>query len=161
MLKPVSMFAQSKDIPLHFEASLLSGTPSKGLMPFGANIDLNYTFVKNLALHAVVETSYFIPKEGVTSKYNKANNLGGGLSYTLFPQINDNLGDFELRASVTTSVGSSDFKNTAFNVGVNWHSHTDYHKLVPVIGVGYAFKDFSAKGMSNYNGAYLTVGVRF
>ena len=48
-----------------------------------------------------------MPKEGLVSNYNRVTNLGGGIGYTFLPQKNDNLGDFELRASVTTSVGSS------------------------------------------------------
>ena len=102
-----------------------------------------------------------MPKNGATNDYNRATNLGGGLGYVFLPEKNDQLGDFELRAFVTTSVGSSDFKNTSYNVGVHWFGHTEKHRLVPTVGVGYTLRDFSAKGMKNINGAYLSLGLRF
>ena len=80
---------------------------------------------------------------------------------TFSSEKNDKLGDFELRAFVTTSVGSSDFKNTSYNVGVHWFGHTEKHRLVPTVGVGYTLRDFSAKGMKNINGAYFSLGLRF
>lgn len=98
---------------------------------------------------------------GATHDYNRATNLGGGLGYVFLPEKNDKLGDFELRAFVTTSVGSSDFKNTSYNVGVHWFGHTEKHRLVPTVGVGYTLRDFSAKGMKNINGAYFSLGLRF
>ena len=105
----------NKTIPLHIEASLGAGTACKNIMPIDVNIDLNYTFAKKFSLHATTQTSYFVPKDGITTNYNRATNLGGGLGYVFLPQKNDNLGDFELRASVTTSVGSSDLRTPHTN----------------------------------------------
>ena len=153
--------ASSKSIPLHVEASLGACTPSNKVLPLDVNVDLNYTFAKRFSLHATTTTSYFMPKNGATHDYNRATNLGGGLGYVFLPEKDDQLGDFELRAFVTTSVGSSDFKNTSYNVGVHWFGHTEKHRLVPTVGVGYTLRDFSAKGMKNINGAYFSLGLRF
>ena len=165
VLASSEVFAQSAEtknaIPLHIEASLGAGTPCKDIMPIDVNIYLNYTFAKKFSLHAITSTSYFLPKEGLVSNYNRVTNMGGGIGYTFLPQKNDNLGDFELRASVTTSVGSSDFKNTAYQLGIHWYGHTEKHHIVPIVGVGYSFRDFSNKNLSNYNGAYFSLGLRF
>lgn len=160
-----AMYAQTSQekpsLPLHAELSLGAGTPFKSMIPVDATIDVNYTFFKKLSLHFVSNASYFIPKEGMTSNYNKAFNIGGGIGYTFLPQKNDKLGDFEVRASVTTTVGSSDFKNTSYNIGVFWYSHSEKHKILPFIGISYSFKDFSNKFIPNYHGAYVTFGVRY
>lgn len=148
-------------LPLHIEAQLGAGTSCKSVTPFDVNIDLNYTLARRFSIHAITQTSYFLPKDGITSKYNRATNLGGGIGYTFLPQKDDKLGNFELRASVTTSVGSSDFKNTSYNIGIHWYGHAERHKLVPTIGIGYSFRDFSNKNMPNHNGLYFSVGVRF
>jgi len=147
--------------PLHIEASLGAGTACKNIMPIDVNIDLNYTFAKKFSLHVTTQTSYFLPEDGITTNYNRATNLGGGLGYVFLPQKNDNWGDFELRAFMTTSVGSSDFKNTSYNIGVHWYGHTEKHRLVPTVGVGYNFKNFSNKDAANYHGAYFSLGLRF
>ena len=165
MLTSMETFAQHDEkkniIPLHVEASLGAVTPCKDILPFEVNFDLNYTFAKRFSLHAITSTSYFLPKEGITSDYNRATNVGGGIGCIFFPQKNDNLGDFELRTSVTTSVGSSDFKNTSYNIGIHWCGHSERHSLVPTVGIGYSYKDFSQKNMPNTNGAYFTLGLRF
>ena len=165
MLISIETLAQHDEkktiIPLHLEASLGAVTPSKDIMPLDASFDLNYTFGNKFSLHAIASTSYFLPKKGSTSDYNRATNVGGGIGYIFLPQKNDNLGDFELRAYVTTSVGSSDFKNTSYNIGIHWCGHSERHSLVPTVGIGYSFKDFSQKNMPNTNGAYFTLGLRF
>lgn len=165
MLVSTETFSQQKEnstiIPLHVEASLGAVTPNKDIMPLDATFDLNYTFGNKFSLHAIASTSYFIPKEGSTSDYNHATNLGGGIGYIFLPQKSDNLGDFEIRATVTASVGSSVFKNTSYKIGVHWYGHSAKHRLVPTVGVGYNFKNFYNKDMSNTSGAYFTLGLRF
>lgn len=159
------LFAQSaeseKTIPLHIEATMGAGSKYKSMTPIISNVDLNYTFAKRFSLHAILNTSYFIPKNGTVTDYNRATNLGGGVGYIFLPQKQDKLGDFEIRASVTTSISGSDYKNTEYNLGIHWYGHSETHRLVPTVGIGYSFKDFSSKSISNYHGAYFTIGLRF
>lgn len=147
--------------PLHIEVSLGAGTPYNNIMPIDVNVDLNYTFAKMFSLHAIAQTTYFLPKDGIASNYNRATNLGGGFGYVFLPQKNDQLGDFELCTFVTSSVGSSDFKNTSYNVGIHWYGHSEKHRLIPIVGAGYNFKNISSMDLSNYNGAYFFLGLRF
>lgn len=161
----INAIAQSTNdqitMPLHIEVSLGAGTPNNIIMPIDVNVDLNYTFAKKFSLHAIAQTTYFLPKDGIASNYNRATNLGGGFGYVFLPQKNDQLGDFELCTFVTSSVGSPDFKNTSYNVGIHWYGHSEKHRLIPIVGADYNFKNISSKDLSNYNGAYFFLGLRF
>ena len=149
-----------KSIPLNLEAGFGAGTQKDGRMPFMANLDLSYDILRNVSIHAVSQVSYYMPKNGSTMKHNKETSLGGGVACVLFPSEKSIKGDFEARASVTATVGSSDFKNTAYSIGLYWHGDTRKWNLTPVIGVGYTLRDFSKKGMDNYQGMFVSIGVR-
>ena len=113
-----------------------------------------------MLIRLLADTNNFIPKDGMTHKYNQAINLGGGLSYTILPPTIKNNDAFELRASVTSTIGSSDFKNTAYKLGLYWVGNPK-SRFSPVVGVGYSFHDFRTKGLNNYHGLYVSIGYRF
>lgn len=148
-----------KDIPLHIEASLEAGTPCHKTIPFGANIDLSYS-IKRFSLHIVTNTDYHIQKDGMSNNYNKATNLGGGIGYMFLPYGDNKSGGFEARAIVTTSLKSYDFKNTSYKIGINWIGSSDKRKVVPVVGIGFKFTDYSTN-LQSYKGGYFSFGIRF
>ncbi|MDO4335926.1 MAG: hypothetical protein Q4C37_08900 [Bacteroidales bacterium] len=150
----------SERLPLHLELSLSAQTPYKGLIPFGAEIDLNYGF-KRFSIHAVANEDYFIPKESVTKNYNRVFNLGGGVGFELFPRKANDHSVFEARLSVTTSIGSGAYTNTSYKIGIDWHAWRSSIGITPTIGIGYNLKDFSKSFMPTYHGGYLTFGIRF
>lgn len=161
-IKAIAQSTKDKiTMPLHIEASLDAGTPYNNIMPIDVNIDLNCTFAMKYSFHVITQSTYFLPKDGMAANYNRATNLGGGFGYVFLPQKNDQLGDFEICAFVTTSVGSSDFKNTSYNAGIHWYGHSEKHRIVPMVRIDYNFKNFSNKNLSNYNGAYFSLGLRF
>ena len=132
-----SAFAQTSDeksIPLHVEVSLETGTENKGIMPSSAVMDLGY---------------------------NRSRNIGGGIGYVIFPEDKTNLGVFEVRALVTTSVGSSDFNNTSYKLGIHWYGYSSTRKVLPMVSVGYTIKDFREKSLPSNRGMYLALGFRF
>lgn len=135
-------------------------TPHKDVMPFGPSLDINYS-IQRFSLHALFTCEYFLPKEGMTQKYNKTLNLGGGIGFELFPQEENDRNVFEVRASVTAGLGSNDFKNTSYRLGLEWHRRPKRRCLVPTVGVGYNMKDFSKSGKPFYHGMYLSLGLRF
>lgn len=156
-------FAESeatKEIPLHLELSLSTETPNKGIMPFGTEIDLNYG-IRRFSIHAISAANFFHPKDGQCKNYNRAVNLGGGLGFELFSRDESNSNVFEIRASVTTTVGSAEYKNTAYKIGLEWYKASSKRKINPVVGVGYCLRDFSGNGKPSYSGAYLSFGLRF
>lgn len=149
-----------KDIPLHLELGMNINTPHKGVMPVGTEIDLNYG-IKRFSVHAVVNTDFYIPKEGFTDGYNKVINLGGGIGFELLPREEGFNNIFEIRGQVTSSIGSSDLKNTAYQVGLYWYPKTSRRKLVPLVGAGYSLKDFSNHGLATFHGGFVSFGLRF
>lgn len=146
--------------PLHGEGSLMTSTPYKHVLPFGAYFDINYS-IKRFSIHALIEGSYFLPKEGVTSNYNKTINLGGGVGFELFPRDENDKSVFEVRASVTRSLGSSDFRNTDYKVGIYWLAKPKQRCLAPIIGAGYSLNSFSNNNLHSYNGMFVSLGFRF
>ena len=151
---------EKETLPLHVEASLMISTPHKDVMPFGPVLDINYS-IRRFSIHALFSGEYFLPKEGMTKKYNKTLNLGGGVGFELFPRDENNRNVFEVRASVAAGLGSDDFKNTSYRLGLEWHSRPKRRCLVPTVGVGYNVKDFSKSGVPTYHGMYLSLGLRF
>lgn len=149
-----------KDIPFHIELGMNINTPHKGLMPMGAVIDLNYA-IKRFSIHAIATTDFFIPKEGSSTNYNKVTNLGGGIGFELLPREEGYNNIFEIRGQVTSSIGSSDLKNTAYQVGLYWYPKTSRRKLVPLVGAGYSLKDFSNHGLATFHGGFVSLGLRF
>lgn len=158
-----SAFAQTSDeksIPLHVEVSLETGTENKGIMPSSAVVDLGYN-IRRFSIHAAAQADMFQPKEGSTHDYNRSRNIGGGIGYVIFPEDKTNLGVFEVRALVTTSVGSSDFNNTSYKLGIHWYGYSSTRKVLPMVSVGYTIKDFREKSLPSNRGMYLALGFRF
>ena len=137
--------------PLHLETSFEAGSQHKQLMPFGMKMDLNYNLGKVFSIHAIGQADYFVPKNGMTADYNKASNIGGGVGFKLFPKLKD-FNTFELRADVTTTVNSTDLKNTTYSAGIYWYGE---RSISPVIGIGYKFRDYRNEGFSNYSRYYV------
>lgn len=159
----VLTFAQTEGkrrFPLYLETSLEAGTPCKGFLPFGAVADLGYS-VKRFSVFATAQADFFVPKEGGMHKYNRARNLGGGIGYVISPEDGTGFGAFALRASVTTSVGGGDFNNTSCKIGLQWSAGSDRMIFKPVVGVGYMHNDFRHKTIGSYDGAYVSLGIRF
>jgi hypothetical protein len=150
-----------KKIPLHLELGLNGGTRSHEVQPFSAIFDLNYHIIPRLSIRAVSSGDYFLPKESVTKDYNYTINLGGGVGYTIVPAGSTMPMALEARAFVTTSLNSSYFKHTSYNIGFYLYGNSTTNWIVPLVGIGYNMKDYKAKHLSSYNGAYITLGIRF
>lgn len=150
-------------IPLYLEYSLGIGTPSNKTTPFLMDINLDYQITKRLSVRGILEKDFMIPKDGGVKDYNSSLNLGGGLGYSLFPVKDDDKDVLEARASFTTSVDGKIYKNNSFDVGLYWYGRNKsrLHWFQPIVGVGYKFMDFREKGLKNYNGAFVTLGIRF
>lgn len=151
-------YSQS-DGPLHIEADLTLGSKCHSVMPVGANIDLNYDITNRLSVHALMKADNFIPKEGVTDKYNKALGLGGGLGYVLCPALS--CGHYEARASFTSSVGSGLYNHNAVDAGLYWVGKSEAKSFAPVVGVGFTHRNFRLGGLKSYNGLTVSLGLRF
>lgn len=140
-------------LPVHIDLSMELNTAHKGITPKCGSVGLSYDY-KRFSLLAVCHTDFFVPKDGMTHNYNRANNLGGGLGYYFLPSKT-----LEARGLVTRTLGHADYRNTAYNLGVYWHCGSPSYWPSPVIGLGYSCKDFSCR--SAYHGVYVSFGFRF
>lgn len=152
--------SEDKTFPVHFEIGLGCGTAKSGITPVDAHIDINYEFVKNLSVHLIGKGSMYVPKEGETYKYNRAANLGGGLSYTI-PKKDWETDAFEIRADVTTTLGKCSYKNTSYDLGIYWYKKWQKRNITPIVGFGYSIRDFSDKSLPNHYGFFASIGIRF
>jgi hypothetical protein len=152
--------ANAQKFPLHLEVSTGIGTQNHQVIPFNATIDLNYPVVDRWSLHAATESNWMLPKEGVTKDFNSSINVGGGISYSLFPTEVYNKGTFETRVMVTETVDNSVYKHTSYNVGLYWYKKHDSPCPAPLIGVGFCDREYHSNHRSSYRGAFLTFGVR-
>ena len=151
---------EKSPIPLYLEATLDVSTTYKGSLPFEQTLDVNYV-IKRLSIHALCSSTFILPKDGATKDYNRTVNLGGGVGFEIFPRDINDRNIFEARATVTTSLGSNNFKNTSYRIGINWYTHGLTKRLSPIIGVGYDIKTFANSNTHTYHGMYLSFGVRF
>ena len=69
--------------------------------------------------------------------------------------------NFDVRASVTNSIGNADWKHTAYNVDVIWYGNANNKKLRPYLGIGFKHVKSHTAGIPDYNGVYATVGICF
>lgn len=150
---------QEASFPLHYDVSLYLGAPSKGNLPMGLLCDLGYNPVRHLTVHALFHTDYFVPKEGKTDGYNEISNLGGGIGY-LFCLGKQDTKAIEARMVATTTMGHHLLGNTTYMVGVYAFGVDDESSFLPIIGVGYAIRNFHVDSPTCY-GPYVSLGFRF
>jgi hypothetical protein len=150
--------AQSKR---SLELTLGLGTINHKTQPFEFAIDANHQIFNRCDLHILCETNWMHPKESVTKDYNRSTNLGLGLSYELGQGDDADYGVFEVRASGTESVDNSTYKHTSYKLGLYWYGlRGEKSVLVPIIGVGFADREFHRSGIPSYRGAFLSLGIR-
>ncbi len=151
-----------KKTPLYMSVGMTGSMNFSDKMTAGYNINLDYTFAKRYSVHAIAETTMFIPEEGTISDFNQATNLGGGVGYTFLRADNETPADMLIRAAVTHTVGGSPYKNTNYKVGIHLNEYSVKGATVTLTyGLGYSLTDFSSKGMKTDHGMYVTLGLRF
>lgn len=148
---------------LHIEAGIGAGTPTHSLMPIDIPVSMVYQFTPRFSAQLLSRAQYFLPKDGMTDKYNYAYGLGGGIGFAPFPIDSKEFGTYEIRANFTASIGNSDYKNMGYGIGLNWRGNTRGPRrcLVPLLGIEYRVHDFNLDGMKTSMGFYLTFGMRF
>ncbi len=155
--------AVSENLPLHLEARLGVCAPSQSMMPTDITFSALYQITPRFSAHIITTGQYFVPKEGVTSKYNHAFGLGGGIGFAPLPIDPSDIGVYEIRANMTAPVGSSNYKNMGYGLGIYWRGNVNgaHRRLVPLVGVEYRVHDFKNEGLKTFMGFYATFGLRF
>lgn len=166
LVLPMGAFAQTSETSSKFldkciaEVGVGVGTPNKGYTPLTMNLNLGYNFTPRFYGFVKAEGVLGLyDKDGVKT-YTKSPSLGGGLGVRLTnPKTSSD--NFDVRASVTNSIGNADWKHTAYNVDVIWYSNTSKKKLRPYLGIGFKHINSHTAGIPDYNGVYATVGICF
>lgn len=147
-------------VPLYIGINTGVTTNFSNKLTTAYNADLSYTFAKRLPVYAIAESRIFVPKDGTTTNYNRATNLGVGLGF-IFHTADSKIGsDYLIKATVTHTVGSSPFKHTNYTIGL--HSNEYIVKDAALTyGIGYSLFDYTNKATKADHGMYVTIGLRF
>lgn len=142
------------------EVGVSVGMENKGYTPLMMNVNLGYNFTSRFYGFVKAEGVLGLyDKDGVKT-YTKSPSLGGGLGFRLTnPKTSSD--NFDVRASVTNSIGNADWKHTAYNVNVIWYGNVSKRKTRPYLGIGFKHVNSHTAGIPNYNGIYATVGICF
>lgn len=142
------------------EIGAKAGMRNKGTAPLSGNINLGYNFTPRFYA--------FVKAEGVIGLYNKdgektytrSQDLGGGIGIKLLsPKTSKE--SLDLRFSVANSIGNATWKHTSYDANIIWYQNSHKKRCVPYIGIGFQHINSHTAGFANYNGVYVTVGMRF
>ncbi len=143
-----------------FEVGVSVGMENKGYTPLMMNANLGYNFGSRFYGFVKAEGVLGLyDKDGVKT-YTKSPSFGGGLGFRLTNPKNSS-DNFDIRASVTNSIGNADWKHTAYKVNVIWYGNVSTRKTSPYLGIGFKHVKSHTAGIPNYNGIYAIVGVCF
>lgn len=166
LVLPMSALEQASESHSSFldkcllEVGVSVGMENKGYTPLTMNANLGYNFTPRFYGFVKAEGVLGLYDKGGVKTYTKSPSLGGGLGFRLTnPKTSSD--NFDVRASVTNSIGNVDWKHTAYNVNVIWYGNASKKKSRPYLGVGFKHVKSHTAGVPNYNGIYATVGICF
>ncbi len=136
------------------DVDLGSGFKQHDMTPLSIGGQIGYRIIPRLYPFLAGGYNYgLFDKDGVKS-YTNTRNLGGGLGFTFAKS--DNV-DFDLRASVMTSIGNADWKQTVYDARLLFRVNSG-SILNLNIGVGFRHINSRTAGIRDYNGVYGTIG---
>lgn len=143
---------------LYLDGAMVVTSKSKGFTTIGPDFQLGYKFIPSVYAFVAYNGGISLYKKDGVKDYFKSENLGGGLGYRYYLNGVDK-SSLDFKASVTTSVGSVDWKNTTYSVGA-------YYRLpsrgVGVeFGLGYRYMDSRTTGISSRGGIFGSIGFSF
>ena len=156
--------AQAKKIrkvcdKIMFEIDLGVGLKQHDITPLSVGINLGYRIIPRLAIYARYSGTYGLYDAGEGRDYFKTTNLGGGAEYVLAMDKRKIATDmYSVRAQVSASVGSVDWKNTTYSIGL--YSKTKYKngECGPIIGIGFEHINSHTLGIRDCNTFFATIG---
>lgn len=145
---------------LFLEVGMNGGVKNKGMAPLSLNANFGYNFSSRFY--------GFIKAEGVLGLYDKdgvktytrSQDLGGGLGVKLL-NAKKSQDALDFRVSVVNSIGNCDWKHTAYEANLIWYANHSSRRCEPYIGIGFKHMHSHTAGICDYNGIFVTAGVRF
>lgn len=136
----------------------------KDIRPLALDLNLGLEFAKRFYVFASNEDYLGLYRADGEKNYFNTYNLGGGISYSLINKAKDsngNLHSLAVKGSVTTSVGNTDWKNTAYTAGLYYRIAHVSAIGAPRIGIGYRYLKSRTTGISDYSGPFVSVGFGY
>lgn len=126
----------------------------------GVGAELGFEITPRLFATANYEGVWNMKEAGGARTWWQTNNIGGGLGYKFYLAKNEKslLQSAALKASLLTSIGGVDWKQTVYEVGAELEGKGKYK---PVIGFGYRHTNSRTTGLPDHNGFYMSIGLRF
>lgn len=142
------------------EVGINGGFKNKGYVPLSLNVNLGYQFAPRFYVFLKEEGMLHLYDKDGTKTYLKSEDLGGGIGVRLTnPKTCSDGVDF--RISVTNSIGNADWKHTTYDAQVIWYANHETKRVSPYIGIGFKHINSHTTGIPNYNGVYVTAGIKF
>ena len=138
------------------EINFLGSTKQHNINNLSLQTNIGYYVFPNLNIHATWEGNIGLLDKAGEKKYLRQSLLGGGLGYDIVK--NNELGKFAVKAMCATTIGDSDWKQTIYNVGVQWKLK---QRLSPTLGLGFRHVNSRTSSMPNMNVVYGTIGIAF
>lgn len=142
------------------EVGANAGFKNKGYAPLTLNAALGYHITPRFYAFVKAEGMlHLYDKDGIKT-YLRSQDLGGGLGVKLTNPKTCPDG-VDLRVAVTNSIGNADWKHTAYDANMIWYANHKTKRVTPYLGVGFKHVKSHTAGIPNYNGVYVTVGIKF
>ena len=143
---------------LSFEIKTVYGLKQHNMNPLNLNMQLSYSYTDRLSLLISAERNYMLFNENDNKWYMNATSLGGGMAYVWMKDKHHN---FDIRLQVLNTIGNSQWKHTAYDIGLNWYEKQEKRTCSPFMGIGFRYQKSHTSDMRDWCGFYATVGVRF
>lgn len=153
-----SLFSQTFQERMSFEVVSEAGLKIKGTMP----IDFSFRFLLDIIpisyIFVDVEENVSLHSKSLNKYYTNGQYLGGGIGFKMLNKSNTNHAlDFRIKA--LGNVGKTDWKHTTYDVCMSWYLNNVMFS--PLVEFGYRFMDSRIKEISDYNGIYMSIGLRY
>ena len=143
---------------MNLEIKTLYGLKQHNMNPLNLNIQLSYSYTERLSLLLSVERNYMLFSGNDSKWYKDGTSLGGGLAYVWMKDKHQN---FDVRLQVLNTIGSSQWKHAAYDIGLSWYEKRGKRSPSPFMGIGFRYQKSHTAGTRDWCGFYATVGVRF
>lgn len=139
------------------------GLKQHGVTPLFAGINLGYHIIPRLHVYARYEGMIGLSNVGDNRAYDKTWNLGGGIGYTFYymKYKGETTTKWSVRAQVTNSIGSVDWKNTSYSIGVYSQCKSTKFARSPLFGIGFKHINSHTEGIRDYNSLFVCMGLGF
>lgn len=144
---------------LMVELEASSGLKQHGIQPIIGATNIGWRILPQLSVYARWQGMKGLYDLNGNRTYFNAQNLGGGLEYTF---ARESFGNgsvlFGARAQMTAGIGSPEWKNTTYDLGLTMHLQPKCGKTNIYFGLGFRHINSHTTGLRDLNGIYGTIG---